>query len=165
MTYCNTHTYPTCNLVILGKHVTMPCIYQKTSAITRKDKMISHSLDAVTSDILIQDLALARAFAEFAAYTCFPDKPEVKEIHCDQLFVNYQRLFNSSDLSAIMTCHSLSFLQYGLMINSWRHIQIAWKHKFRCSLDDLLKEDVGFCLSPPLVHQAHSTLLCLTGLD
>jgi len=127
--------------------------------------MISHSLDAVTSDILIQDLALARAFAEFAAYTCFPDKPEVKEIHCDQLFVNYQRLFNSSDLSAIMTCHSLSFLQYGLMINSWRHIQIAWKHKFRCSLDDLLKEDVGFCLSPPLVHQAHSTLLCLTGLD
>jgi hypothetical protein len=141
MTYRNTRTRPTRNLVILGKHVTMLCMYQKTSAITGKDKMIPHSLDAVTSDVLIQDLSLARAFAEFAAHTCFPDKPEIKEMHCNQLFVNYQKLFNSNDLSAIMTRCSLPFIQYGLTINSWRHIQTAWKRKFRCSVDDLLEED------------------------
>ncbi|KAG2063234.1 hypothetical protein BDR04DRAFT_1123399, partial [Suillus decipiens] len=108
MTYRNTRTRPTRNLVILGKHITMLCLYCKTSALTGKDKLIPHSLDAVTGDILIQDLALARPFAEFAASICFPNHAEVLQLYRQ---------------------HILPFLNYGLTINSWRHIQTAWKHE------------------------------------
>lgn len=141
MTYRNTSTRPTRNLVILGKHVAMLCLYSKTGALTGKDKLIPHSLDAVTGDILIQDLALARPFAEFAASVCFLDNAQVKELYRQQMFIKFDRLFNSSDLSSTMTRHSLPALNYGLTINSWRHIQTAWKRKFRCSAEDLLEED------------------------
>ncbi|KAI6155874.1 hypothetical protein BKA82DRAFT_4011284 [Pisolithus tinctorius] len=99
MTYRNTQTRPTCNLVILGRHVTLLCQYLKTTALTGKDKLIPHALDGITSDILVQDLALARPFAEIAAKACFPDKPEVVELYRNHVFVNYDRLFDSENLS------------------------------------------------------------------
>ncbi|KAG2140562.1 hypothetical protein DEU56DRAFT_755180 [Suillus clintonianus] len=40
-----------------------------------------------------------------------------------------------------MTRHSLPVLNYGLTINSWRHIQTIWKRKLRCSAQDLLDGD------------------------
>ncbi|KAG2047860.1 P-loop containing nucleoside triphosphate hydrolase protein, partial [Suillus hirtellus] len=141
MTYRNTRTRPTRNLVILGKHITMLCLYSKTSAITGRDRMIPHSLDAVTGDILVQDLALARPFAEFAASICFPNNLNVKDLYRQHIFVRFDRLFNSTELSSVMTRHSLPFLDYGLTINSWRHIQTAWKRKFKCSTADIMEED------------------------
>jgi hypothetical protein len=82
MMYHNTSTRPMRNLVILGKHVAMLCLYSKTGALTGKDKLIPHSLDAVTGDILIQDLALARPFAEFAASICFLTRPRSRCCFC-----------------------------------------------------------------------------------
>ncbi|KAI5984824.1 hypothetical protein EDD15DRAFT_2200967 [Pisolithus albus] len=76
----NTQTQPTCNLVVLGKHISLLCQYLKTMALTRKDKLIPHALDAITSDILVQDLALARPLSEVAANACFPEKPEVVDL-------------------------------------------------------------------------------------
>ncbi|KAG2741288.1 hypothetical protein P692DRAFT_201655850, partial [Suillus brevipes Sb2] len=127
MMYRNTRTRSTRNLVVLGKHVTMLCMYSKTSAMTGQDKLVPHSLDAVTSDILIQDLALARPFAEFAAHVCFPEDEAMKDRYRNQLFVNFKKSFDSTHLSTVMTRHSLPHLNYGLTINSWRHIHTAWK--------------------------------------
>ncbi|KAG1786392.1 uncharacterized protein HD556DRAFT_1449769 [Suillus plorans] len=141
MMYRNTSTRTTRNLVILGKHITMLCTYSKTSTLTGQDKLIPHSLDAVTSDILIQDLALARPFAEFAAHICFPDDKAMKDRYRNQLFVNFKKSFDSTHLSAVMTRYSIPHLSYGLTINSWRHIHTAWKRKFKCSMEDLLEED------------------------
>jgi hypothetical protein len=141
MTYRNTRTRTTRNLVVLGKHVVILCMYSKTSALTGQDKLIPHSLDAVTSDILIQDLALARPFAELAAHVCFPEDEAIKDRYRNQLFVNFKKPFDSTHLSAVMTRYSLPYLSYGLTINSWRHIQTAWKRKFKCSMEDLLEED------------------------
>jgi hypothetical protein len=140
MTYRNTRTRPTRNLVVLGKHIAMLCLYSKTTALTGKDRLIPHSLDAVTGDILIQDLALARPFAEFAALICFPDHRNIMDLYRQHLFIRFDRLFNSSDISSVMTRHSLPFLNCGLTLNSWRHIQTAWKRKFRCSVDDVVEE-------------------------
>ncbi|KAI6043203.1 hypothetical protein EDC04DRAFT_2600380 [Pisolithus marmoratus] len=81
--------WPTQNLVVLGKHVSLLCQYLKTTELTGKDKLIPHALDGITSDILVQDLALARPFAEVAARACFPDKPEVVDLYQNHGFVNY----------------------------------------------------------------------------
>ncbi|KAF8416465.1 hypothetical protein L210DRAFT_3511762 [Boletus edulis BED1] len=142
LTYRNTKTRPTRGLVMLGNHLTILCQYMKTTALTGQDKLIPHALDAVTSDILIQDLALARPFAEIAARAYFPGQPQVAELYRDHLFVNFNRLFTSEDLSATMTQHSLPRLNYSLTINPWRHIQTAWKRKFRCSSETVREEDM-----------------------
>ncbi|KIN94793.1 hypothetical protein M404DRAFT_34732 [Pisolithus tinctorius Marx 270] len=141
MTYRNTQTRPTRNLVVLGKHVSLLCQYLKTTALTGKDKLIPHALDAITSDILVQDLALARPFAEIAAKACFPDRPEVVDLYRNHVFVNYDRLFDSKDLSLIMSRHSLPIMHFGLTINSWRHIQTAWKRKLGCAVEDMIEMD------------------------
>ncbi|KAI6043205.1 hypothetical protein EDC04DRAFT_2600382 [Pisolithus marmoratus] len=103
MTYRNIQAWPTRNLVVLGKHVSLLCQYLKTTALTGKDKLIPHALDGIASNILVQDLALARPFAEVAARACFPDKPEVVDLYQNHVFVNYDQLFDSKDLSTIMT--------------------------------------------------------------
>ncbi|KAI5980650.1 hypothetical protein EDC04DRAFT_2522496, partial [Pisolithus marmoratus] len=141
MTYRNTQARPTRNLVVLGKHVSLLCQYLKTTALTGKDKLIPHALDGITSDILVQDLALARPFAEVAARACFPDKPEVVDLYRNHVFVNYDRLFDSKDLSTVMTKCSLPILHFGLTIGSWRHIQTAWKRKLGCAVEDIIEMD------------------------
>ena len=81
LTYRNTKTHPMQSLVMLGKHLAILHQYMKVAALTGQEKLIPHALDAVTSDILIQDLMLARPFAEIAACVCFPDKPHVRELY------------------------------------------------------------------------------------
>ncbi|KAI6139459.1 hypothetical protein BKA82DRAFT_4364894 [Pisolithus tinctorius] len=142
MTYRNTKTRPTRNLVMLGNHLTILCQYMKMTALTGRDKMIPHALDGLTSNIMIQDLALACPFAEIAAKVCFPDKPEIRQLYHDHLFVNFDRLFTSEDLSNIMSKYSLPCLKFALTINPWRHIQTAWKRKFQCLAEDIMEEDM-----------------------
>ncbi|KAI5986057.1 hypothetical protein EDC04DRAFT_2913523 [Pisolithus marmoratus] len=111
------------------------------SALTGQDKLIPHALDALTSDILIQDLALACPFAEIAAKICFADE-EVSQLYHDHLFVNFDRLFTSNDLSTVMAKYSLPRVKFAMTINPWQHIQTAWKHKFKCAMDDIVEMDM-----------------------
>ncbi|KAI5989839.1 hypothetical protein EDC04DRAFT_2912119 [Pisolithus marmoratus] len=119
-------TQDTQNLMVFGKHVTLLGQYSKMSALTCQDKLIPHALDALTSDILIQNLALACPFAEITARICFADE-EVSQLYHDHLFVNFDRLFTSNDLSTVMAKYSLPRVKFAMMINPWQHIQTAWK--------------------------------------
>ncbi|KAI5986733.1 hypothetical protein EDC04DRAFT_2614980 [Pisolithus marmoratus] len=136
MLYRNTQARDTWNLMVFGKHVTLLGQYSKMSALTCQDKLIPHALDALTGDILIQNLALARPFAEIAVRICFADE-EVSQLYHDHLFVNFDRLFTSNDLSMVMAKYSLPRVKFAMMINPWWHIQTAWKCKFKCAMDDV----------------------------
>ncbi|KAI5980514.1 hypothetical protein EDD15DRAFT_2188573, partial [Pisolithus albus] len=141
MLYRNTQAREVRNLMVFGKHLTLLGQYSKMTALTGRDKLIPHALDALTSDILIQDLALARPFAEIAAKICFGNE-EVTQLYRDHLFVNFNKAFTSDDLSAVMAKHSLPRVQYALTINPWRHIQTAWKRKFKCAMEDVVEMDM-----------------------
>lgn len=140
MLLCNTQMRSTRNLVVLGCHVSLLCQYNKTSAITGREKLLPHGLDAVMSDVLIQSLVLARPLAQIAAKICFQDGG-IDGFYRDHLFVNFDRLFTSEDLSAVMTRFSLPHVHFPLTINLWRHIQTAWKRKFGCSTNNLMEKD------------------------
>ncbi|KAI6096772.1 hypothetical protein F5141DRAFT_1067498 [Pisolithus sp. B1] len=142
MIYRNTQARDTRNLMVFGKHLTLLGQYSKTTALTGRDKLIPHSLDALTSDLLIQDLALARPFAEIAAKICFGNNEEVTRLYRNHLFVNFNKAFTSDDLSAVMAKHSLPRVQFALTINPWRHIQTAWKRKFKCAMEDVVEMDM-----------------------
>ncbi|KAI6010547.1 hypothetical protein EDC04DRAFT_2610128 [Pisolithus marmoratus] len=109
MTYCNTQTQPTRNLVVLGKHISLLCQYLKTSTLTGKDKLIPHALDGITSNILVQDLALARPFAEVAARACFPEKPETAWKHkLGCAIEDIIEMDEEDDVEALQAGHSCS---------------------------------------------------------
>ena len=106
------------------------------TALTGQEKLIPHGLDIVTSDILIQDLVIARPFAQIAARVCFQDESTV-HLYKDILFVNVNKKFSSEDLSGVMSKYSLPCVKFSLTINPWCHIQTAWKHKFKCAMEDI----------------------------
>ncbi|KAG2030468.1 hypothetical protein BDR03DRAFT_987079 [Suillus americanus] len=129
------------NLVMLGRNLTMLRTYHKSGALSGMDKLIPHSIDGVTADLIIQDLALTRPFAEVVAHVCFPDRPAIKEMYQTHLFVNNHKLFNTDQLTATMARVSIPFLGFGLGVNSWRHISIAFKRKLGRFAEDLLEDD------------------------
>ena len=88
-------TRPTHNLMVFGHHTTLLTQYSKTTALTGHEKLVPHSLDAVTSDILIQDLALAQPFAQIGVRACFQNE-EVAQLYKDMLFINFNRKFTTA---------------------------------------------------------------------
>lgn len=118
MTYCNTQTRLTRNLMIFRCHTMLLCQYSKTTVLTGQDKLIPHGLDAVMSNILIQDLAMAQPFAQLAAKICFGDE-NVVQLYKNLLFVNFNKKFTSNDLSLVMVKYSLPRIQFALTINPW----------------------------------------------
>jgi hypothetical protein len=141
MARCNTTTRDS-NLALLGKHVCLLVEYHKSSGLTGSDKLIPHALDALTADLLIQDLALARPFAQMAAHICFPGNHEVRRLYEEQLFVNVAKPFDTNALSCIMGDISLPIVGMALKVNPWRHINIAFTRKLCGSINDLLADDL-----------------------
>jgi hypothetical protein len=132
MIYCNTQTQSTRNLIVFGQHITLLTQYLKTTALTGHDKLIPHGLNAITSDILIQDLALTRPFAQIAVRVCFENE-DIVQLYKDLLFINFNKKFIMDDLFSVMAKYSLPRVQFAIKVNAWCHIQTAWKCKFKCT--------------------------------
>ena len=113
MNLCNTRTRSKHNLCMLGRFLSVLRMYHKSGGLTGHDKLIPHALDRLTSDLLIQDLVLARLFACMAAKMCFPDQPEIHQLYQERLFVNNGQEFETSDLTS--TICQLTFPHVGLV--------------------------------------------------
>ncbi|KIM35208.1 hypothetical protein M413DRAFT_32674 [Hebeloma cylindrosporum] len=96
----NTPTNPMQNLVFFGTFATLLCTYTKTSAATCSDKCIPHALDGFSSDLLVQDMAITRPFAEFAAHLSYHNPGLIVHLYRNHLFVNQDKLFTTVDLKA-----------------------------------------------------------------
>ncbi|KAI6038566.1 hypothetical protein EDC04DRAFT_2603897 [Pisolithus marmoratus] len=96
--------------------------YHKSAAITSLEKLILHMLDGLTSDLVIQSLAIAWPFAELASYIFYLHKSDVLQLYKTQLFVNHKHLFTSENISHSMAKLSLEHLSVKLTINPWQHL-------------------------------------------
>jgi hypothetical protein len=140
MNYCATELRPVRNFFALDKHIALMRTYTKTSSLTHFDKLIPHSLDAVTSDLMVQDLAIARPFAEIAVHVCYPENAEIQKLYKERLFVNNLKEFDSTVISRIMVDVSMPIVGFELSVNPWRHISIAWRNKLCPEFTHLLEE-------------------------
>ncbi|KAG1742875.1 hypothetical protein EDB19DRAFT_1827580 [Suillus lakei] len=120
---CFAITRSQCNLVMLGKNLMMLRTYHKSGMLSKMDKLILHSIDGVTANFIIQDLALTRPFAEVAVHVCYPDKPSIKEMYQMFIFVNNHKPFNTDQLTVTMSRVSI------------------FKCKLSHFVEDLLEED------------------------
>jgi hypothetical protein len=140
MNYCNTPTRTTRNLNALDKYISVMRLYTKTGASTGVDKQIPHALDALTADLLIQDLAIARPFAELAVQTCHPNCDDIMELYRYRLFVNNTKEFTSHNLTGIMESLTLPIIGFGVGINSWRHIHRNFSRKLSNRGEEMLQD-------------------------
>lgn len=140
MTYRNIPTSSHRNLVAMGKYIAMLVTYYKGSSMTGTEKLIPHAFDAVTSDLIVQDLSIARPFAELAVMICFPDKPDIHKLYRNHLFVRNTELFTTKDVTNLMNMYSTPILGHPIGVQSWRHICMAFKRKLSSRLEDLIKE-------------------------
>jgi hypothetical protein len=115
----------------MGKFIAALRAYVKTSSIAGHDRSIPHAVDALTADLMIQDLVIARPFARFAASVCYPGCPDVMDLYDAHLFVNGDREFNSNDITRIMKELTYPILGFDVGIRNFRHIYIAFERK-RC---------------------------------
>ncbi|KAF8875528.1 hypothetical protein BD779DRAFT_1678226 [Infundibulicybe gibba] len=141
MQYVNTPTQPTRSLCMLGRHLAILCQYHKSSAITGHDKLIPHALDGFLSDLIIQDLSLARPFAQLAAFICFPQEEHMHRHYQTHLFVNQGKLFTTEDITRKMQAFTSPILGYGVGVNAWRHISTAYRRKLCHAMADLIEDD------------------------
>lgn len=141
MLACNTQLYSVRNLVAFGKHISLLCTYLKTSSMSGADKLIPHSLDAFTSDLLVQDFAIARPFARFAARVVYPNQPEVQRLFERHVFVNHTKLFETKDITLALNIASAPHLGMEIGVNSWRHMSTAFRRKLCPRLQELLLLD------------------------
>ncbi|KAG6863980.1 hypothetical protein C0991_001400, partial [Blastosporella zonata] len=141
MTFANIPTSTHRNCVVFGKYLAMLVTYHKGTAMTGMEKLIPHAFDGITSDLIIQDLAIARPFAELAAYICYPDQPDIGQVYREHLFVNNGKLFTSDEVSAIMISLSEPVVGARLGLRSWRQVSIAFKRKRCTKLQDLIDVD------------------------
>jgi hypothetical protein len=140
MNYRNTKTRPRRNFTAFGKHIAVLRMYHKSGALSGVDKLIPHALDAFTSDLVIQDLALARPFARFVVGLCFPDSPDIARVYRDLLFVRNGREFTTADLSASMVQFTFPIVGLEMAVNVWRHTTSAWKRKLCNSMQEIMED-------------------------
>jgi len=137
----NTPTYPLRSLVAFGQYIALLVTYLKTSSLTGIDKVIPHALDAFMSDLLVQELAIARPFAVFMATVCYPGQPQVRTLYEKHVFVNHDRLFDTSDITDGLQQLTLEFMDIELGVSDWRHINTAFRRKLCNRLQELIEED------------------------
>jgi len=152
--YRNTMERQGRGLHIMGDYVATLCRYHKSQSNTTYDKLIPHAVDAVCSDLIIQDLSIARPFAELAAFICFPDKPMFQTLYRTFLFVNNGHLFTTPQVTACLKKYTGLGLEYEAGVNAWRHISIAFRRKLAPKLLNLVEE--ADAETPAALQAAHS---------
>lgn len=140
--YMNTNTRIR-GLYMMGNHLAILCQYHKSASITGRNKLIPHSLDGVTSDLIIQDLAIARPFAELAVYICYPHDLDVQHRYHSYLFVNNKKLFETPQLTNILKSYTLPIYDVGLGVADWRHISAAFRRKICPAMEIIVEDDLS----------------------
>ncbi|KAG6819291.1 hypothetical protein H0H93_013337 [Arthromyces matolae] len=143
MSYKNTPTTFHRSLIAFGTTLAIIVTYHKGSSMTGMDKLIPHALDAVTSDLIIQDLAISRPFAELAVSLCFPGNSSMFQVYNQHLFINNGQLFDTEDLSTLMKDVTARSLRAPLGVRAWRQVCIALRRKHSPVFEQLIEEDNG----------------------
>jgi hypothetical protein len=128
-------------LYAFDKYIGLLCRYHKGSTMTGQDKLIPHALDALTADLTIQDLAIARPFAELAIKIVYPDNRSFAKLYRDFLWINNTKLFDTNDVTNVMREFTRPVMGIDIGVSDWRHVQIAYNGKLCPRLGELIDLD------------------------
>jgi len=165
LVFKNTRVRPSRGLFMMGKHLAYLCQYHKGSSITLQDKTIPHAFDAHTSDMIIQHLAIARPFAQFAAYICFPDHSAIHQLYNSQLFANFTKPFTTTNITTCLQKYTMQFIGTELGVSDWRHISIGFRRKLSTAIEDLIEQDANETIAASQSNHKRSTENRIYGIS
>lgn len=141
MQYRSTRKRGLRNLISIGGHTALLRTYGKTSSRSGTDRLIPSEIDGFEGPLLIQDLGLARPFAEFVVSQCFPNNSELLQAYQHQLFVNFDKAFETKDLSKELISYTSSCLFARIGVHEWRHLGIVFRRKLCPTQIDLYDDE------------------------
>jgi hypothetical protein len=137
MNACNTKCRSSRNALAMGDHLVLMVRYTKTGSIQKHDRLIPHALDAITTDLMIQDQAIARPFARKVVRILFPNDADMHLMYSSLLFVNGCRPFDTDDLTKILGKFTQHRTGLWIGVRSWRQISIGFRKKRSASTMEL----------------------------
>lgn len=161
----NTVLRPTRGLFMMGRHLAYLCQYHKGASVTLREKTIPHAFDAHTSDLIVQHLAIARPFAQFAAYLCFPDQPQVHVVYDWNLFANFGKAFTTNDITTRLQNYSQKWLGVRIGMQEWRHISIGFRRKLCTAMEQVNEEDQDETVGALQSHHSRMTENRIYGIS
>lgn len=136
---CKNTEWRTRNWSHMDKHSVVNLTYTKTGSITGQDKLIPHALDALTADLMIQDHALARPFAELACQILYPGDKTRMGLYRNRLFVGYFKELTTTDISNHMHEIFRPLVGFKLGVQAFRQIHAAFSRKHCGQMEALLE--------------------------
>lgn len=136
----NTLTRTNRNLFIMGAYVVLMVIYSKTSGVQTHDKLIPHALDSITGDLLIQDLAICRPFAQMAISALYPNNSSIHHLYHNMIFVGYLTETTTANLTNILSHYTNQYVGFKINTKDWRQIITAFKNKLCTSAMEMYQE-------------------------
>jgi hypothetical protein len=152
-------------LYAFGNYIGILCRYHKGSALTGVDKQIPHALDAVTADLTIQDLTIARPFAELAITIVYPGNKEFAKLYLDLLWINNTKMFDTPIVTQLMQNATRPILELEIGANDWRHLQTSFSKKLCPRLEELIQEDQLDTITAEQACHSRATEVRIYGLS
>jgi len=120
-----------CRLAIVGQ-------YAKTSAMKGKDTLIPHVLDAFCQEIMKIVAFRTHPFAEQVVRILFPDCTSLLSLWHTNLFVNFDRLFTTDDLSRVLRIASLKTIEVAVGVRDYRQMSVCVRRAHCPMLEELV---------------------------
>ncbi|KAF8888727.1 hypothetical protein CPB84DRAFT_1849547 [Gymnopilus junonius] len=158
LTWKNIPVRPSRGLFWLNKHLVYLCQYHKGSFATLVDKVIPHAFDAHISDMIVQDLVIARPFAQLAAFEVFKQSQTIQQVYDSLLFVNFDKAFTTIQITAVLQEFSMKTLAFSMGLQDWRHISIGFRRKLDTQMEQLIEQDTaGATIGALQAHHSRKT--------
>lgn len=141
LVFHNTAARPTRSFYLLGQHVSLIRSYGKQANQRGYEKMVPHGLSAVTGDILLQSLYIARDFATFAAEQIWGASSEQHQLYRDRVFVDYDRPMIHTAVTMELKSAAVGVLEWQPGVADYRQILLAFSRHHCRSLDSLAEPD------------------------
>ena len=125
-------------LYVLGRRLALVVQYSKTSATKGKDTLIPHVLDTFTQEYAKIVAFRTHPFAEQVVRILFPGQNSLLTLWHTNLFVNFDRLFTTDDLSSVLRAASLKTIDVGIGVRDYRQMSVCVRRAHCPRLDELM---------------------------
>ena len=108
----------------IGSRIVTIARYSKKSSKTGRDTLIPHALDAISQEIVKVVVFRTHPFAQHLVRVLFPDRDDILSLWSNHLYVNFDCLFTTDNISHILQEVSQEKMGISLGVRSYRHLSV-----------------------------------------
>jgi len=111
--------------------------YSKTLATKGRNTLLPHILDTFCQELMKIVVFQAHPFAQQIIAILFPGRKELLTTWQTNLFINFDRLFMTEDLSGVLKATTLKAMEVRIGIRDYRQLSVCVRCAYCPKLDEL----------------------------